>query len=75
MKAFKNEGSFEGYLRKIMVNTAIEYFRKNERSLLLVDLASADSESLPSNPTAVFEQKDLIKLIQGLAPGRFYSNF
>lgn len=69
MKAFKNEGSFEGYLRKIMVNTAIEYFRKNEKSLLLVDLASADSESLPSNPTAVFEQKDLIKLIQGLAPG------
>ena len=36
---------------------------------MLVDLASADSESLPSNPTAVFEQKDLIKLIQGLAPG------
>jgi RNA polymerase sigma-70 factor (ECF subfamily) len=69
MKAFKNEGSFEGYLRKIMVNTAIEYFRKNERSLLLVDLASADSESLPSNPSAIFEQKDLIKLIQGLAPG------
>ena len=33
MKAFKNEGSFEGYLRRIMVNTAIEYFRKKEKAL------------------------------------------
>ena len=25
---FKNEGSFEGWVRKIMVNTALEKFRK-----------------------------------------------
>ena len=69
LSSFRGEGSFEGWARRIMVNTAIEYFRKKERTLLLVDLANADSESLPSNPSAVFEQKDLIKLIQGLAPG------
>jgi len=43
IKAFKNEGSFEGYLRKIMVNTAIEYFRKKERGLSFLELASASS--------------------------------
>jgi RNA polymerase sigma-70 factor (ECF subfamily) len=69
IKFFKNDGSFEGYVRKIMINTAIEYFRKNEKSLMAVDLSDIKDENTAVSFTTSFEQKELLKLIQGLAPG------
>jgi RNA polymerase sigma factor (sigma-70 family) len=35
---FREEGSFEGWIRRIMVNSAIETYRKNLRSLNVVDI-------------------------------------
>ena len=35
---FRSEGSFEGWIRRIMVNTAIETYRKNLRSLNVVNI-------------------------------------
>lgn len=69
IKFFKSEGSFEGYVRKIMINTAIEYFRKNEKSLMAVDFSDIKDENAAVSLTTSFEQKELLKLIQGLAPG------
>src|ERR1044071_3573788 len=38
LKNFKKEGSLEGWIRRIMVNTAIEKFRKKSRMVLLVSM-------------------------------------
>lgn len=73
IKEFKNEGSFEGWIRKIMVNTAIESYRKNLRMLNVVPIEEAYEQ--PANLDGdgdIFGNlgmQDLIKLIQNLADG------
>lgn len=36
MEKFNRRGSFEGWIRRIMVNTAIDHFRKSKNSYLLL---------------------------------------
>lgn len=64
---FKHEGSFEGWIRRIMVNTCISYLRKKN----LVDLSDEDfvfNEAATENleNTAV---EDIQKLIDKLPEG------
>jgi RNA polymerase sigma factor (sigma-70 family) len=67
---FRGEGSFEGWMRRIMVNCSIEHYRRNSKMMQLVDLEEASAE-VSGNPlaTAKLEAKDLILLIQRLSPG------
>lgn len=69
IKEYRGEGSFEGWMRKIMVNTAIESYRKNLRSLTVVSI-----EDVFEQPQIGFDYhslgvQDLMKLIQNLADG------
>jgi len=67
---YRGEGSFEGWIRRIMVHSSIEYYRKHHKMMQLVDLDDATHE--PSvNPlaTATLAAKDLMVLIQALSPG------
>jgi RNA polymerase sigma factor (sigma-70 family) len=41
---FKGEGSFEGWMRRIMVNEALTYLRKSRAMYLETDLEQADRE-------------------------------
>lgn len=71
---FKNEGSFEGWMRRIMVNTAIESYRKNLRTLKVVPIEEVYEQTFPGSDTQadVFGNlglQDLIKLIQQLSDG------
>ena len=66
---FRSDGSFEGWIRRIMVNTAIEVYRKNQRTMSVVDI-----EEVFDVPQATFDMKglevrDLLNLIQQLSPG------
>jgi RNA polymerase sigma-70 factor (ECF subfamily) len=67
---FRGEGSFEGWVRRIMVHASIEYYRRNNKMMQLVDLDEAESE-MSGNPlaTARLEAKDLLLLVQRLSPG------
>jgi RNA polymerase sigma factor (sigma-70 family) len=70
MNDFRGEGSFEGWIRRIMVHSSIEYYRKHHKMLQTVDMEDAGNE--PSvNPAALsnLEAKDLVTLIQKLSPG------
>lgn len=69
IKEFRGEGSFEGWIRRIMVNNAIEIYRKNHRMLNTVDL-----EEVYDAPQSMFdmsglETRDLLNLIKQLAGG------
>lgn len=69
LQMYRGEGSFEGWVRRIFVNTAIEHYRRqvnlypvteNHENLLEArDLSALDSLSM----------KDIMKMIQELSPG------
>jgi RNA polymerase sigma factor (sigma-70 family) len=66
---FRGEGSFEGWIRRIMVNTAIESYRKNLRNLNLVDIDEVYDQPQSTFDMSGLELKDLLKLVQKLSNG------
>ncbi|HTH83681.1 MAG TPA: sigma-70 family RNA polymerase sigma factor [Mucilaginibacter sp.] len=67
---YRGEGSFEGWIRRIMVHSAIEYYRKHHKMMQMIDVADMSSE--PSvNPAALnnIGVQDLVNIIAQLSPG------
>ena len=69
VKEYRGEGSFEGWIRKIMVNTAIESYRKNLRMLNVVPIEDAYEQPSQGFDFSSLGMQDLMKLIQKLADG------
>jgi RNA polymerase sigma factor (sigma-70 family) len=69
IKDYRGDGSFEGWIRRVMVNTAIESYRKNLKSLNLVQLDDAYEQPSIGFDYNKLEMQDLLKLIQQLADG------
>ena len=70
LKDFKMEGSLEGWIRRIMVNTALDQIRKNGK--LLGDTNIDDVGYKIENNAFVFEglvAEDLMKLVQAMPTG------
>ncbi|AYD48814.1 RNA polymerase sigma factor [Arachidicoccus soli] len=66
---FKNEGSLEGWIRRIVVNTAIENYRKN---IKLLQVASNDNAAIELADDTIFDKlevNDLLKLVNSLPDG------
>jgi RNA polymerase sigma factor (sigma-70 family) len=63
--------SFKGWLRKIMVCTAIDHFRKNRKHQLVGELDSSIYHLPASNEAAIDKvaYHEIIKFIQELSPG------
>ncbi len=66
---FKNEGSFEGWIRRIMINESLTYLRKNRTMYVETDLEKADREPDYSQLSNHLEAEDLLKMIDQLPPG------
>lgn len=67
---YRGDGSFEGWLRRIMVHSSIEYYRKHHKMVQVMDVTELSNE--PSvNPTAMatMSAQDLMGLINQLSPG------
>ena len=67
---FRGAGSFEGWIRKIMVNTALTNIRKNKKFKQNIALDNVEF-MLPSTNhiTENFAANDLLKIIQTLPTG------
>lgn len=68
LERFRGEGSFEGWVRRIFVNTAIEHIRKKKLNLSLTekeDTIEFKSVSAIDN----INEKDLLKIVSDLSPG------
>ncbi|MBL7983677.1 MAG: RNA polymerase sigma factor [Flavobacteriales bacterium] len=78
MEKFNREGSFEGWIRRIMVNTAIDYFRRAKNAYLLLgeersieDFGEDEEDTLEDEaPEEVLDLKpaDVINAMQKLTP-------
>ncbi len=69
LDSFRGEGSFEGWIRRIFVNTAIEHFR---RKRYLMPVTEKEENTIEGKYTSVLDElgaKDIMALIQELSPG------
>lgn len=66
---YKGEGSFEGWMRRVVVNQALGYIRKNKSMYLEVDIEKADYEPDYSTLGTQLEAEDLLNLVQQLPIG------
>jgi RNA polymerase sigma factor (sigma-70 family) len=67
--SFRGEGSFEGWVRRIFVNTAIEHFR---RKRYLMPVTEKEENTIEGKYTSVLDElgaKDIMALVQELSPG------
>ncbi|HET9430621.1 MAG TPA: sigma-70 family RNA polymerase sigma factor [Chitinophagaceae bacterium] len=62
--------SFKGWLRKIMVRTAIDHFRKNHRQRLVTGLNEVVSQQffIKEDVTEKMSRKEILNAIQKLSP-------
>ncbi len=65
---YKNKGSFEGWMRKIVVNEALMHLRETKKLFLHVDMVEA-SEISSEFPTSSYQEEELLKLIYKLPVG------
>lgn len=69
-KDYSGTGSLEGWIRRIMLNTAIEHYRKNKNLIFQTDsLSDRDFESTSSSSLQHLNYKDLLALVQKLPLG------
>jgi len=69
IQQFKREGSFEGWIRRIVVNEALTYLRRHRSMYLETDLEQADREPDYNALSDHLEAEDLLKMIQELPAG------
>ncbi len=74
ISSYRNEGSFEGWMKRIMINHALNFYRKSRKLPFLEDIGSIneseilDKEDQPALHALVSAEK-LTALIQMLPPG------
>jgi RNA polymerase sigma factor (sigma-70 family) len=69
IEQFKGEGSFEGWIRRIVVNEALTSLRKRRSMYLDAELEKADYELDYSKLEDHLEAEDLMQLINALPTG------
>lgn len=65
---FEFKGSFEGWMRRIMVNTALEKFRKHDRLYPVEEMKVYESVEWEEDTLSSINEKELLKMIQELPP-------
>jgi len=69
LDSFRSEGSFEGWVRRIFVNTAIEHFR---RKRYLMPVTDKEENTIEGKYLSVLDDlaaRDIMALVQELSPG------
>jgi RNA polymerase sigma-70 factor (ECF subfamily) len=68
LERFDNTLPFKAWLRTIMVNTAIDYYRKNKKFENNVSIENMDFISLDEDIISRISAKEILKLVQRLTP-------
>jgi RNA polymerase sigma factor (sigma-70 family) len=71
LEMYNQKGSLEGWIRKIIVNTALDNIRKNKKLQNNVDIDKVDYQLDNHDETAVeaLSAQDLLKVIQSMPTG------
>jgi len=66
---YKGEGSFEGWMKRIVVNDALTWLRRNKSMYIETELEVADREPDYAQLSDHLEAEDLLAMIQELPAG------
>lgn len=69
LKSFKGEGSFEGWIKRIMINTAIKHYRKHLKFSNNVDIEAAYDVGFDSNVIGKMAAGELMAKVQTMPDG------
>jgi RNA polymerase sigma factor (sigma-70 family) len=69
LEKYRGEGSFEGWLRRIFVNTAIEHYRKKTNLSSINDMVEASFEDDSWSALDKLAEKDILNIVKKLSPG------
>ncbi len=68
IEQFANKGSFEGWMKRIVVNIALEKYRKRYRLHTVEDMTIYDSKNVSDDVYSSINAKQLMEYIQELPP-------
>lgn len=68
LRDFRHEGSFEGWVRRIMVNVSLDRYRKNQPLLFVDEVRGHDVATHEEEAMANLPVEDLVRTIRELPP-------
>ena len=69
LNTFRKQGSLEGWIRRIMVNTALEYHRKEVKMYTISEAAEVSSESSDADALSQLSNIEVLELLKSLPLG------
>ncbi len=69
LEQFKGEGSFEGWVRRLVINECLSYLRKNKSIFMAVDVEKAEREPDYHALSDKLEENDLLIFVKSLPIG------
>jgi RNA polymerase sigma factor (sigma-70 family) len=69
IELFEGKGSFEGWMKRIMINEALTYIRKHKSMYLATDIETAEREPDYDKISTELEAQDLLKMVDELPSG------
>jgi len=72
LSQFNFSGSFEGWIRKIMINCALQRYRSKSHLRAVINIEDISVENTEWDNNSIYSRldtKDLVKLVQQLSPG------
>lgn len=70
LHSFRNEGSLENWMRRIMINTSYNYYKRKYPYFSEIDFEQHDSNSYKSpNPVDIISESDILRLVKDLPSG------
>ena len=65
---YKDNTSFKAWLRRILINSSIDYYRRNEKHYHNVDISYAKHEYITEDAVSRISEQEIVDLIQELPP-------
>ena len=69
LSQFSHNGSFEGWLKRIFVNTALEHYRTTKKLMFESDVDAADEKPHHDYTLEKLSHKEILQIMNKLAPG------
>ncbi len=68
IKHCKKEATFKGWLRRIMINASIDYYRQHQKHHFHLDISHSNQQTIQAEGLTQLTQEEVIQVIQQLSP-------